>query len=102
MAAGAGIAVIAAASWPATATTSIALGAAGAIAGAAFGPRSLKAIAAMFERQTPASRNLVLTAAELLDGSIEAPPAVAARIYRDAAALVSRVDATRIWPLRQA
>jgi hypothetical protein len=89
-----------------SALVAVAVVAAGAIVGAAVGVvagrHSLERIAVALEHRAPASRNLILTAAELAGGRITAAPAAASRVYRDAAALVGRLDLSLLIPLRRA
>jgi hypothetical protein len=59
-------------------------------------------IAAAIERRTPASRNLVVTASELLDAGDTAPGYVRTRVFDDAARLTRQLSVTGLVPFRPA
>jgi len=73
----------------------------GAILGAVVSQPSPLRIAVLLERQVPASRNLILTAAEIAEGKISAARHITDRVYRDAEALVGSLDVLVLWPLRR-
>ena len=59
-------------------------------------------VAAIIERRTQASRNLILTAAELTENrtSTTSTPAIAARIFDDARRVIAQVALSRVFPAR--
>jgi hypothetical protein len=61
-------------------------------------PVSPGSIVGALEASTPASRNVLRTAWELLTGRITAAPYVEARVIADAAGLASRIDLTHAFP----
>lgn len=58
--------------------------------------------ALLIERCAPASRNVVATAAELIDGTVHAHDAVRARVLRDAVRVATSLQAAAVVPLRRA
>jgi hypothetical protein len=79
---------------------SLAAGALAAIAVAAWRWRSTSraSIVAALERAQPEARNLFVTADELARETLEAKPAVRARVFTDAAARALRLDLGLVWP----
>ena len=65
-----------------------------------FARSAARGVAVTIERRTPASRNLVLTAAEMIGTPGGVAPYIATRVLRDASALVSRVDLRHALPAR--
>ena len=59
-------------------------------------------VVSLVERRTPASRNLVLTAAEMLESKPTVAPYIAARIYEDATRVADAIDLRSTFPLRTA
>jgi len=55
-------------------------------------------VAALIERRTPASRNLILTAAELSEDRMSSTPAIAMRIFEDAHRVIATVALSRVFP----
>ena len=70
------------------------------IAGAAIAATmsARQRVATLIERRTPNSRNLVFTAAELIDRPDAAAPYIATRVLRDATQLTSSLDLRQIIP----
>jgi hypothetical protein len=75
--------------------------AAGGSAGALIAARRSRHVTALIERRAPASRNLVITAAELVDRPSATPPYVVSRVLHDAAELTGALDLTRTLPARR-
>ena len=67
---------------------------------AAFGFTRPGDIPALIEARTPASRNLLRTAAELTAGDADAPPYMSARVLNDATVLANRIDLRTLFPAR--
>jgi hypothetical protein len=83
----------------------LAFGVIGAVAGAvvAFARmRRGRSIAVRVEARTPASRNVLLTAAELLDGRVSASPYVHAAVLRAAAQIAQRAEPRGLFPMKRA
>jgi hypothetical protein len=74
---------------------------AGVVAGAMTGPRGARRTAALVERHVPGSKNLVLTATELIERPSVVKPYIGERISRDAARFVGGVDVARAFPARR-
>jgi len=55
-------------------------------------------MAAIIERRTPASRNLILTAAELSENRTASTPAIVTRIFKDARGVIAEVALSRVLP----
>ena len=72
---------------------------AGAAIGVAWSRR--RSVPQAIERATPASRNLILTADEMLRDVTPAPDYVAARVMADAAALTRGIDLASVLPGRR-
>ena len=85
-------------------TALISLGVAAALAGLAWilPTASRTRLAATIERRTPASRNLVMTAAELLSAERATPSYIRARVFDDAARLTRQLSIADLVPLRAA
>ena len=79
----------------------IAAAVAGIAIGAFAGRRSPRRLATLVEHRVPASKNLVLTATEVIDHPSAVKPYIGDRISRDAAAFVARVDLRRAFPARR-
>src|SRR5262245_19087236 len=73
---------VAAASPGQVAIVGLAAALAGLAAGVIAGPRSARRAAALVEHRVPASKNLVLTAAEVIDGAPAVKPYIGDRISR--------------------
>jgi hypothetical protein len=83
----------------------IALAVSGASAGAVITAQRMRrgrSIAAHVEARIPASRNVLLTAAELLDGRVTATPYVHDAVLHAAAQIASRAEPHGLFPLKRA
>jgi len=58
-------------------------------------------VVAAIERSHPASRNVILTAAELAAGDLRSTPPVCSRVIRDAAAIARTVELARAFPFNR-
>lgn len=75
---------------------------AGAVARAWLARRGGRALPAAVEARAPECRNLLVTAAELLDAPDGVRPDIGARVCRDAARLVAPLQIGRLFPARRA
>ena len=82
--------------------TGILLAAAGMATRAAAAPRSSRRIAALVERRTPTSRNVIMTVAELADRPVVMRDDIRARLLRDADRVSAQVDPAALFPARRA
>ena len=83
----------------------LALAVTGAGAGAAVAAQRMRrgrAIAARVEARIPASRNVLLTAAELLDGRVSASPYVRDAVLHAAAQVAARAEPHGLFPMQRA
>jgi hypothetical protein len=81
----------------AVATAALLIGVAVAAGGIWSVPDRL-GVALMIERRTPASRNLILTAAELSEHRTSSTPAIAGRIFDDARRVIGQVALSGVLP----
>ena len=82
--------------------TGVVLAATGMAARAATAPRTPRRVAAMVEQRTPASRNVIVTVAELADGPVMMRDDVRVRVIRDADRVSASVDPSALFPARRA
>lgn len=75
---------------------------AGLFIGAALGALRVDAPAKLVEQRAPQSRNIVWTAAELIDTPGRVSPHVVARVCSDAARIVRTLDPRKLFPARRA
>jgi hypothetical protein len=78
-------------------TTALLIGVAVAV-GAIWSAPDRLGVAALIERKTPASRNLILTAAEISENRTSSTPAIAMRIFEDARRVMTDVALSRVFP----
>ena len=101
-------ALIAAAAWwgrgrvMQTAIAGVVLAALGIALRIHLSSRRRESIAGLVERRVPQSRNVIVTAAELIDRPAPVRPDVRARLFREADRIVGGLDAARLFPARRA
>ena len=74
----------------------------GAAAGFVIAMRRRRRVATLVERGAPQSRNLIVTAAELIDAPLTPRPGVRALVIARATQVVNQLDPARLFPAKRA